>query len=150
MNKVIILFLSLFCVLQVMGQNPQPQDKMKKLKGEFIFREGIIISWGREGSEAASYFKESFPNDKILAKKDYQSADVYLATDDEGKFGEDDFILEVLSTQIIITAKGEHGFKKGIDALLSICFHEENRKLALMRFKCFELKHVETPIEKKE
>ena len=113
----------IYCCLSVVpGQFHQlPQDNIRKLKGEFSFKNATIVSWDDLGVGAAMYFKEQLPNEKILAKKGLNGADIFLATDTASQLGEGGFVIEVLANQVIVTASTETGFKNVLQRLIQLC-----------------------------
>ena len=120
----------------------QPQEKIRKLNGEYRFKNATVISWDGIGMGAALSFRDSLSNEKILAKANFVGSDILLVSDSEMNLGSGGFILEILATQIIITADGDEGLKNGIRKLLFLCFGDDvpgNRKLSEVRLKCLRL-----------
>ncbi len=120
----------------------QPQEKIRKLKGEYVFKNAMVISWDGIGMGAALSFRDSLSNEKILAKQNFNGADILLVNDPDLHLGNKGFILEILATQIIITADGDEGLKNGVRRLINLCFGDDgpgNRKLSSVQLKCLRL-----------
>ncbi len=120
----------------------QPQEKIRKLKGEYVFKNATVISWDGIGMGAALSFRDSLSNEKILAKANFVGSDILLVSDSELNLGSGGFVLEILATQIIITADSDEGLKNGVRKLINFCFGDDgpgNRKLSEVRLKCLRL-----------